>query len=148
MDVELLVITIFTAQIFTLASLIYQVAMNSRRQEKNWPSELPKASTEVNQLENYIPRQAPNLPIVMSEDYLDTEELRVLSLVMDRNGEIYQAEIARELNVPKSTVSRIIRRLQDRGLITTRRIGRLSYIEITDTDYVADLLRKKRKHLN
>ncbi len=42
--------------------------------------------------------------------------------------------------MPKSTVSRIIRRLHDKGLITVRRVGRFSYVQVTDIDYVSDIV--------
>ncbi|WP_243678514.1 winged helix-turn-helix domain-containing protein [Vulcanisaeta distributa] len=48
--------------------------------------------------------------------------------------------MARELGLPKSTVSRIIRRLHDKGLITVRRVGRFSYVQVTDIDYVSDIV--------
>jgi len=143
MDTQLIEFAIFSIQLLVFSSLIYQVITNSRKIEQGESRNNPPSRMEINPLESYVPRRTISESI--TEDYLSTDELKVLSLVMSRRGEVYQAEIARELNVPKSTVSRIIRRLQDRGLIIVRRIGRLNYIDITDTDYVTDLLRKRMR---
>ncbi|MFP3216109.1 MAG: MarR family transcriptional regulator [Vulcanisaeta sp.] len=161
-------VTVALIQLATLSSLLYQVIKESRRHVEGGQS--PVKSLElsyVNQLEFDMPSRNPQITVstessesirVIDEDEvkvlafllsrggeIDEDEVKVLAFLLSRGGETYQAEIARELGLPKSTVSRIIRRLYEKGLITVRRVGRFSYVRITDVDYVNELINRSRR---
>ena len=141
-----LVVSVALMQFAVLASFIYQVFKESRKpmDKEVEKAQVNRSSSVVNQLE--FDTMSKNKRGVVNVNELITnineDEVRVLSYLLSKGGDAYQAEIARELKLPKSTVSRIIRRLHDRGLITVRRVGRFSYVQITDIDYVSDIINK------
>ena len=141
-----LVISVALIQFAVLSSFMYQVFRESRRQvDRDVGSVRVNRSLSVstiNQLEfDYVSRSRESVAepdeLAMS---INEDEAKVLSYLLNRGGDAYQAEIARELGLPKSTVSRIIRRLHDKGLITVRRVGKFSYVQVTDMDYVSDII--------
>ncbi|MCG2863373.1 MAG: MarR family transcriptional regulator [Vulcanisaeta sp.] len=143
-------VTVALIQLATLSSLLYQVIKESRRHVEGGQS--PVKSLElsyVNQLEFDMPSRNPQITVSTESSesirVIDEDEVKVLAFLLSRGGETYQAEIARELGLPKSTVSRIIRRLYEKGLITVRRVGRFSYVRITDVDYVNELINRSRR---
>jgi uncharacterized membrane protein len=143
-------VTVALIQLATLSSLLYQVIKESRRHVEGGQS--PVKSLElsyVNQLEFDRPSRNPQITVSTESSesirVIDEDEVKVLAFLLSRGGETYQAEIARELGLPKSTVSRIIRRLYEKGLITVRRVGRFSYVRITDVDYANELINKSRR---
>ncbi len=138
------VISVALIQFAVLSSFMYQVFRESRRSMDRDVDEMMvgKSSSVINQLEfDSVGRNRGN---TINADELtasiNEDEAKVLSYLLNRGGDAYQAEIARELGLPKSTVSRIIRRLHDKGLITVRRVGRFSYVQVTDIDYVSDII--------
>ncbi|GAB6946396.1 hypothetical protein JCM16161A_05260 [Vulcanisaeta sp. JCM 16161] len=139
-----LVISIALIQFAVLSSFIYQIFKESRKPiDKDVENtRVNKSSSIVNQLEfDTVSRSRVDTADVSELiTNINEDEVRVLSYLLNRGGDAYQAEIARELGLPKSTVSRIIRRLHDKGLITVRRVGRFSYVQITDIDYVSDII--------
>ncbi|MFP3484504.1 MAG: MarR family transcriptional regulator [Vulcanisaeta sp.] len=143
-------VTVALIQLATLSSLLYQVIKESRRHVEGGQS--PVKSLElsyVNQLEFDMPSRNPQITVSTESSesirVIDEDEVKVLAFLLSRGGETYQAEIARELGLPKSTVSRIIRRLYEKGLITVRRVGRFSYVRITDVDYANELINRSRR---
>jgi len=62
---------------------------------------------------------------------LDRDEKSVVSLLKER-GEMTQKEIARELDVSKAKMSRIIMNLEKRGLIIKRESGRTNKIKLKE----------------
>lgn len=143
-------VTVALIQLATLSSLLYQVIKESRRHVEGGQS--PVKSLElsyVNQLEFDRPSRNPQITVSTESSesirVIDEDEVKVLAFLLSRGGETYQAEIARELGLPKSTVSRIIRRLYEKGLITVRRVGRFSYVRITDVDYANELINRSRR---
>ncbi|GEM_PF-6586096 len=68
------------------------------------------------------------------------DEIKILQYLLDKNGEAYQVELYKNLNIPKSTVTRILRKLVDRGLIVIERRGKYNYVKLTDRSYVKNLL--------
>ena len=144
------VITVALIQLATLSSLLYQVIKESRKHVEGGQSPVKSLeSSYVNQLEFDMPNRNPQITVSTESSesirVINEDEVRVLAFLLSRGGETYQAEIARELGLPKSTVSRIIRRLYEKGLITVRRVGRFSYVRITDVDYVNELVNKSRR---
>ena len=141
------VITIAFIQLTVLASLIYQIFSESRKHMEK-EQEYPKSSetSSVRQLEFDTPNNKLQriIDVNTSIKNINEDEVKVLSFLLSKGGEAYQAEIARELGLPKSTVSRIIRRLYEKGLITVRRVSRFSYVQVTDMDYVNDIVSKLR----
>ncbi|WP_252901142.1 helix-turn-helix transcriptional regulator [Vulcanisaeta sp. JCM 14467] len=141
-----LVASVALIQFAVLASFIYQVFKESRKpmDKEVERVRVNRSSTVINQLEfdAASKNRAGTSDVNESFVNINEDEVRVLSYLLNKGGDAYQAEIARELGLPKSTVSRIIRRLHDKGLITVRRVGRFSYVQITDIDYVSDIVNK------
>ena len=126
----------------SLAMLAYRAYKSTKRQGAR--AGTPTYRVEVRQLEHYEPRRGPvDVEVVVPE--LTSDEVRVLRLLLEHRGRMYQSEIARALNMPKSTVSRVVRRLRERGLVMVRKVGRYSYVELTDEDYVSDLIGRSRE---
>ena len=141
-----LVFSVALIQFAVLTSFIYQVFKESRRpiDKDAEKAQVNRSSSAINQLEFDTVNRNRGSTVDVNEliTNINEDELRVLSYLLSKGGDAYQAEIARELGLPKSTVSRIIRRLHDKGLITVRRVGRFSYVQITDIDYVSDIISK------
>ncbi|WP_188602696.1 helix-turn-helix domain-containing protein [Vulcanisaeta souniana] len=142
-------VSIALIQIAILSSFIYQVFRESKKpiEKERDNVRVATSRTSVSQLEfDETASKAVTSNKAMSElsDAVNEDEISVLSFLLSKGGETYQAEIARELGLPKSTVSRIIRRLHDKGLVTVRRVSKYSYVQITDMDYVSDLISRSR----
>ena len=141
-----LMISIALIQFAVLTSFIYQIFRESRKpmDKETERAQVNRSSSVINQLEfDTVSRNKGGVADVNELiANINEDEVRVLSYLLSKGGDAYQAEIARELGLPKSTVSRIIRRLHDKGLITVRRVGRFSYVQITDIDYVSDIISK------
>ena len=142
------VISIAFIQLVVLSSLLYQIFKETKRpmEKEQDNAKVSNASSSISQLEfdTHSRNRASNVGIDSLSGSINEDEVRVLSYLLSRGGEAYQAEIARELELPKSTVSRIIRRLHEKGLVTVRRVSRFSYVQVTDIDYVSDLINKSR----
>ncbi len=63
---------------------------------------------------------------------LDENERRVIEFLMQKGGKSQQNHIGRELEFPKSSLSRIISGLEVRNLIKTEKIGRIKRVELSD----------------
>ena len=142
-------VSIALIQIAILSSFIYQVFRESKKpiEKEQGNTRITASRTSVSQLEfdEATGKAAPsNKAVNELTGAVNEDEISVLSFLLSKGGETYQAEIARELGLPKSTVSRIIRRLHDKGLVTVRRVSRYSYVQITDMDYVSDLISRSR----
>ncbi len=71
---------------------------------------------------------------------LSQDELRVLKFLVEKGGECYQMEIYRTLGLPKSTVTKIVHRLSEKGLIAVERRGRYNYVRIIQKERVKKLV--------
>ncbi|MFB6471026.1 MAG: helix-turn-helix transcriptional regulator [Vulcanisaeta sp. AZ3] len=142
------VVSIAFIQLAMLLSLLYQAFREPKKNLENEQNEVSinTSSTAISQFElDEPPKKVFNATnINEATRNINEEEIRVLSFLLSRGGKAYQAEIAKELGLPKSTVTRIVRRLYERGFITVRRVGRFSYVQITDVDYVSDAVSKSR----
>ncbi|WP_069808009.1 helix-turn-helix transcriptional regulator [Vulcanisaeta thermophila] len=143
------VLSIVMIQFVVLASLLYQLRQVSKNVGEGGKAEVKptvESSSSVSQLEFdvAINKVAPERPQVggAGVEGLNDDEVKVLRYLISKGAEAYQAEIARELGLPKSTVSRIVRRLYERGFIIIKRSGRMTYIQVTDPDYISDILSK------
>jgi len=61
------------------------------------------------------------------EDLSDLER-EILRIIRERGGEILQSELYRELGVPRTTLWRAVKRLEERGLVRVEKINRLNKI--------------------
>lgn len=87
-------------------------------------------------------------PIVEYSDVLrDPTLLRIMN-VLSEAGEkgLSQSELARKTNLPKSSISRKVRRLKEAGFVDVKRAGRYNYIVLTPKG--ASILKElaKEKH--
>jgi len=74
---------------------------------------------------------APEEPVaVLSDGEIKTLEERIIQLLTDNGGELYQSEIVRNLSIPKSTVGVALNNLHDRGTIQKVRKGRENLIRL------------------
>jgi len=67
-------------------------------------------------------------------DYLSDSSYRAIIRVLGDSGNrgILQADISAKTGLPKSTVSRRVRRLEEEGLVTIKRSGKYNYVYLTD----------------
>jgi uncharacterized membrane protein len=73
---------------------------------------------------------------------LNTDEVRVLRYLLSRsNKPVVQSMIGRDLNIPKSTLFRIVRRLSELGLINVEKRGKYKYIYIQRVQDVVNILK-------
>ncbi|KUO86648.1 MAG: hypothetical protein AT709_00075 [Caldivirga sp. MG_3] len=73
---------------------------------------------------------------------LNTDEVRVLRYLLSKgNKPVVQSMIGRDLNIPKSTLFRIVRRLNELGLINVEKRGKYKYIYIQRAHDVANMLK-------
>jgi len=70
----------------------------------------------------------PNMEI-LEREMLDVEE-RILKLLKEGGGELYQSEIGRQLDLPKSSVSSALNQLHDTKLILKIKKGRENLIRL------------------
>ncbi|MEM2918523.1 MAG: helix-turn-helix domain-containing protein [Candidatus Altiarchaeota archaeon] len=63
---------------------------------------------------------------------LDENEKRVVGMLQDFDIEITQAYIYKTLEIPKASLSNIIKRLESRNLIEKRKDGRINWIKLKD----------------
>ncbi len=113
------------------------------------PQQLPTLS--INQVPNEESVQIPEPEIKHVEEtqkvdirkliaQLTQDELRVLQFLLEKGGESYQMEIYRTLNLPKSTVTKIVHRLSERGLLIVERKGRYNYVKLRNIELVRQLI--------
>jgi uncharacterized membrane protein len=69
-------------------------------------------------------------PEGIAEPDLATIEERIVKLLRENGGALYQSEIARKLGAPKSTVSSALNELHAKGLIQKVRKGRENLIRL------------------
>jgi uncharacterized membrane protein len=56
-------------------------------------------------------------------EQLDDEERKVMNIILRENGSVYQSDVIKETNLTKVKVSRILDKLEGRGLIERKRRG-------------------------
>ncbi|MEM4481347.1 MAG: MarR family transcriptional regulator [Desulfurococcaceae archaeon] len=80
--------------------------------------------------------------LVERVDYLYDSASRTILKALGEAGAkgLTQAEIVKETGLPKSSVSRRIKRLEDDGIVAVKRVGKYNYISLTDKGY--DLYRR------
>ncbi len=61
-------------------------------------------------------------------DNLSDLERKIINILVERGGEIYQSELYRLLKIPRTTLWRYIRRLEDRGIVRIKKVNRLNKI--------------------
>ena len=61
---------------------------------------------------------------------LDTNERRVVDMLLDSDTEITQAYVYKTTGIPKASLSDIMRRLEQRNIIKRRREGRVNWITL------------------
>ncbi|WP_291765167.1 helix-turn-helix transcriptional regulator [Caldivirga sp. UBA161] len=80
-------------------------------------------------------------PINDSRPRLNTDEVKVLKYLMNKGKPVIQSVIGKELNIPKSTLFRIIKRLSELGLINVEKRGKYNYVYIQRTQDVLSILK-------
>lgn len=61
---------------------------------------------------------------------LDDFERKVIEVITNAGGEINQRKVVQETNLSKAKVSRVVKRLQERGLLEVRRLGRTNKLKL------------------
>ncbi|CAB49894.1 helix-turn-helix transcriptional regulator [Pyrococcus abyssi] len=62
---------------------------------------------------------------------LNDDELNAIKYLISVGGKCKQAELRRALNLPKTTVWRMVRRLEQMGLVKLYKVGRENWVELT-----------------
>lgn len=68
---------------------------------------------------------------------LDDFERRVIEVITNAGGEINQKKVVQETNLSKAKVSRVVRKLQERGLIEVTRLGRTNKLKLIQKKFEA-----------
>lgn len=103
-------------------------------------SEIPVKSgdfiTEDDDFEEPVetcPAESP-APQPYSDSELRSVEEKVLRLLIDQGGEVYQSDIVQQLALPKSTVSSALNGLHTRGIIVKVKKGRENLIRLSNKE--------------
>ncbi|MBI2547643.1 MAG: winged helix-turn-helix transcriptional regulator [Candidatus Aenigmarchaeota archaeon] len=66
---------------------------------------------------------------------LDDFEKRVIEVITAAGGEINQRKVVQDTNLSKAKVSRVVKRLQERGLIEVTRLGRTNKLKLAQKKF-------------
>ena len=66
---------------------------------------------------------------------LDDFERKVVEVITNAGGEINQRKVVQETNLSKAKVSRVVKRLQERGLIDVTRLGRTNKLKLVQKKF-------------
>lgn len=66
---------------------------------------------------------------------LDDFERRVIEIITNAGGEINQRKVVQETNLSKAKVSRVVKRLQERGLLEVTRLGRTNKLKLAQKKF-------------
>jgi uncharacterized membrane protein len=71
--------------------------------------------------------------VVERIDYTRDDATRLIIRALKDAGEkgLLQSEIARITGLPKSSISRRVRRLEEEGFVEVKRVGKYSYVYLT-----------------
>ncbi len=69
---------------------------------------------------------------------LDDFEKQVIQVITNAGGETHQKKVVHETNLSKAKVSRVIKRLQDRGLVHVVRLGRTNKLKLAKEKFKAE----------
>lgn len=61
-------------------------------------------------------------------DDLEEDQRKIYKLIMDSEGAIYQSEIVEETDFSKAKVSRLLNKMEGKGVITRRKKGRTNLV--------------------
>jgi len=66
---------------------------------------------------------------------LDDFERKVIEVITTAGGEINQRKVVQETNLSKAKVSRVVKRLQERGLLEVTRLGRTNKLKLVQKKF-------------
>ncbi len=69
------------------------------------------------------------------------DELMVMKYLLENDGQALQASIGKDLNIPKASLSRMVKRLAENGLLAVEKRGRYNYVLITNREYVEKIIK-------
>lgn len=82
----------------------------------------------LNKKEMILPEEDPINNVVDISDVLPERQKDILKILRDNNGKISQKELENKMEIPKSSISRNVKTLESKGLISKERIGQINYI--------------------
>ncbi len=89
----------------------------------------------------YIAMSTPPASEIRLPSFTD-DELMVMKYLLEKDGQALQASIGKDLNIPKASLSRMVKRLAENGLLAVeKRGGRYNYVLITNREYVEKIIR-------
>ncbi|NPB00667.1 MAG: MarR family transcriptional regulator [Crenarchaeota archaeon] len=168
MPTDIILVILYIASFAALYSLfstrVHKLLRENKKRKNIAEKEVPQRKEENTRSEEYRePRGqtsqevleetsiVPEPVIVDKEDNVEEEvrklvaqlshdEVRVLKFLLERGGECYQMEIYRTLGLPKSTVTKIVHRLSEKGILIVERRGRYNYVKLRQKDLVKKLV--------
>lgn len=72
-----------------------------------------------------VMRRKSAVPVALSD-----VEKSILETLRSSGGAAYQYELQRRLGIPKSTLWKVLRRLERRGLIIIEKVGRYNFVKL------------------
>jgi len=111
--------------IFTLVAVIAIMAGWLAYSAYVKPSQLP-----VEEAAKGETRAAPHRAKKLKGDGLDADETRIVAIINEGGGSVYQSDVIRKTGFSKVKVSRILDRLEQKGLIERKRRGMTNLVVV------------------
>ncbi|MFQ5711782.1 MAG: helix-turn-helix transcriptional regulator [Candidatus Geothermarchaeales archaeon] len=61
---------------------------------------------------------------------MSSEEKNIIRFIFERGGRVLEAEIREEFDLPRTSVWRMAKRLEDMGIVVIRKVGLQNQIEL------------------
>jgi uncharacterized membrane protein len=72
--------------------------------------------------------------ILQSRPHLRLEDREAVQYMADGGGEVFESEMREKFKLPKTTVWRMVRRLQREGIVEVRKVGGQNLIRLKEED--------------
>ena len=103
---------------------------------------------EIRGLQNLIARQLDGLTSTLGEDFLSGQNLFILKYLMENEEkDVFQCDLEKVLSVTKSTCSKVLTTMQQKGLIERSGVSDARYKKISITEKGKNLIEKFDKFI-
>ncbi len=103
---------------------------------------------EIRSLQNLISRQLDGFTSTLGEDMVSGQNLFILKYLTENEGkDLFQCDLEKVLSVTKSTCSKVLSTMQQKGLIDRRGVEDARYKKIVITEKGKNLVEKFDKFI-
>jgi|WetSurMetagenome_2_1015567.scaffolds.fasta_scaffold178320_2 hypothetical protein len=71
----------------------------------------------------FVPQKAEKIPVVVDLSKLDEDEKKVYEMLKTAGGSMFQGDVIKQLGYTKVTVSRLIDKMEQKGVVERKRRG-------------------------